>query len=251
MRSHWRDADVPQPKERIRPNRSDRDVWRGKSQSYSCHHFTVVVIIITRPQHELQVSSIASNHPASNQAKSSCSVISSPPNTDIPGTLPKPHLILTDKHPSPNHPPPTTSSSALTLTPLPRPCNTPHTSIPRRPSRNTSRGSSSSIRARSARTSPANLPLPRSPHRSSSIRSTAVGQASTAIPPTSAESLLQRPDALAEGVVLGFDEFHLAPVRGCIGVVLHGGVGALARALGGGGRRLRTGVVWRAGCGSC
>ena len=226
-------------------------VMRGKkNQLYSCHHFTVVVIIITRPQHE-QVTSIPSNHPASNQEKSSCSVQSSPPNTNIPRALSKPHFILPHKHPSTNHPPPTTSSSALTLTPLPRPRHAANASIPRRPSRNTSRGSSSSIRARSARTSPANLPLPRSPHRSSSIRSTAVGQASTAIPPTSAESLLQRPDALAEGVVLGFDEFHLAPVRGCIGVVLHGGVGALARALGGGGRRLRTGVVWRAGCGSC
>jgi len=160
---------------------------------------------------------------------------SSPPNTNITRALPKPHLILTHKRSSANQPPPTTSSSTLTLAPLPRTRNPTNTSIPRRPGRNTSRSGSSSMWARSARTRAPNLPLPCSSHRSS-IRGATFSLAGTAIPSTGAESLLQSSDSLAEGVVLGFDELHLAPVACGIGVMLHGGVDALARALGGCGR---------------
>ena len=223
---------------------------RSSLYSCHCHHFAVVVIVIivdsfssvrlySQPSHEKRVSKCPSIHP------------SSPPNTHIPSALTKPHLILTHKHTSTNQPSPTASSSTLALTPLPRARNAPHASIPRRPSRNTSRSSrSGSIRARSARTSPRNFPLSHSPHRSSSIRSAAVGLAGTAVPSASAESLLQSSDALAEGVVLGFDELHLAPVGGRVGVVLHGDLDVWAWALGGCGRGLRA-VEWRAGCCCC
>lgn len=66
-----------------------------------------------------------------------------------------------------------------------------------------------------------------------SIRRAAVGLAGAAVSSAGAEGLLEGSDALAEGVVFGFDEFHLAPVGGRVGVVLHGGVDALAWALGG------------------
>jgi hypothetical protein len=71
--------------------------------------------------------------------------------------------------------------------------------------------------------------------------------AGTAVSSASAESLFQSSNSLAERVVLGFDELHLASVGGGIGVVLHGDLDVWAWALGGRGRGLRA-VVWRAGC---
>jgi hypothetical protein len=165
----------------------------------------------------------------------------SPAIPNVTRTLSKSHLIVPDRH-SATQASATASSGTLALAPLPRTRDTTHATIASCPRRDTC--SRSGIRAGSVWAHCTMVSIPRGPE--SRFRCTAVSQTSAAVASASTQGPLERSHALAQILVLCFDELHFGLVGGGVGVVLRGYVDALAWALGGRWQRLGD-VVWRSG----